>query len=127
MIGKCGKTVNAWENGRGQPDVDTLLLLCDIYGVDDIGLTFDEKRQPETGQFQLTAKEKNLVTSYRNERDMRNAVDRLLKIENVTELPKLHRAKKVARSTDNKTAPSTEYLTETEINRLENCPEDDTL
>ena len=79
LIGKCGKTVNAWENGRGQPDVDTLLLLCDIYGVEDIGLTFDEKRKSETGQFLLTAKEKNLVASYRNEQDMQNAVDKLLK------------------------------------------------
>lgn len=25
MIGKSGKTVNAWENGRGQPDAETLI------------------------------------------------------------------------------------------------------
>lgn len=36
IIGKSGKTVSAWENARGQPDVDTLFLLCDIYKVDDL-------------------------------------------------------------------------------------------
>ena len=28
LIGKSAKTVSAWENGRGQPDADTLLKLC---------------------------------------------------------------------------------------------------
>ena len=27
MIGKSGKTVNAWENGRGQPDAEILIKL----------------------------------------------------------------------------------------------------
>ena len=34
--GKSGKTVNAWENNRGQPDAEILIALCDIYEVDDI-------------------------------------------------------------------------------------------
>ena len=42
LIGKSGKTVNAWENGRGQPDADTLIMLCDLYGVDNI---LDEFRE----------------------------------------------------------------------------------
>lgn len=33
MIGKSDRTVSAWENGRGQPDADMLLRLCDIYGI----------------------------------------------------------------------------------------------
>lgn len=35
-VGKSGKTVSAWENGRGQPDADMLLTLCDIYGIQSI-------------------------------------------------------------------------------------------
>ena len=31
MVGKSGKTVNAWENNRGQPDAEILMLLCEIY------------------------------------------------------------------------------------------------
>lgn len=33
LIGKSGKTVSAWENGRGQPDADMLIKLCEIYHV----------------------------------------------------------------------------------------------
>lgn len=32
-IGKSGKTVSAWENGRGQPDADMLIKLCGVYNV----------------------------------------------------------------------------------------------
>jgi len=35
-IGKSGKTVSAWECGRGQPDADMLLTLCDVYGIQSI-------------------------------------------------------------------------------------------
>ncbi|WP_159033378.1 helix-turn-helix transcriptional regulator [Ethanoligenens harbinense] len=36
MIGKSGKTVNAWEHCHGQPDADTLLRLCKIYSISNI-------------------------------------------------------------------------------------------
>lgn len=36
MIGKSDRTVSAWENGRGQPDVDMLLQLCAIYGIESL-------------------------------------------------------------------------------------------
>lgn len=36
LIGKSGKTVNAWENNRGQPDIEILMQLCEIYNVDNI-------------------------------------------------------------------------------------------
>lgn len=41
-IGRSGKTINGWENNRSQPDADTLLLLCEIYEVEDILATFSE-------------------------------------------------------------------------------------
>ena len=41
QIGKSGKTVNGWENGRSQPDGDTFLKLCDIYKVKDIMQEFE--------------------------------------------------------------------------------------
>ena len=41
MIGKSGKTVNAWENGRGQPDAEILIKLCSIYKVNNILEEFD--------------------------------------------------------------------------------------
>ncbi len=42
-IGKSGKTVNGWENGRSQPDCDTFLKLCNIYKVKDIMQEFEYK------------------------------------------------------------------------------------
>lgn len=33
-LGKSPKTVYSWESGQGQPDADTLLGLCRIYGMD---------------------------------------------------------------------------------------------
>lgn len=35
-VGKSGKTVSAWERGRGQPDADMLLKLCEVYNVGSI-------------------------------------------------------------------------------------------
>lgn len=35
-IGKSGKTVSAWENGRGQPDADMLIKLCGVYNVHSV-------------------------------------------------------------------------------------------
>jgi transcriptional regulator with XRE-family HTH domain len=37
IVGKSEKTVYAWETCNGQPDADTLLLLCDLYGIKDFG------------------------------------------------------------------------------------------
>ena len=34
-IGKSGKTVNAWENNRGQPDADKINEIAKFFGVTD--------------------------------------------------------------------------------------------
>lgn len=47
-VGKSGKTVDAWEHGRGQPDADMLLKLCSIYGVPSVGAFFGEDKMPVT-------------------------------------------------------------------------------
>lgn len=38
------KTLYGWESGHSQPSADTLLLLCDIYGIDDILFAFGYNR-----------------------------------------------------------------------------------
>ncbi len=35
IVGKSEKTVYAWESCNGQPDTDTLLVLCELYGIKD--------------------------------------------------------------------------------------------
>jgi len=79
-LGKSGKTVSAWENGRGQPDADMLLMICDLYKINSIAelygqsaefpapLSADEFRIVETfRKFNAEGKEK--VLSYISDLD----------------------------------------------------------
>ena len=62
-VGKSGKTISAWEVGRGQPDADMLVLICRLYNVDISDFYFvgsDDEAQV------LTADEERLVSSYRH-------------------------------------------------------------
>ncbi len=61
ITGKAHTTVASWESAKSQPDVDTLLSLCMLYGVDDVLLEFDYKEAPP----EVTREEKELLTVYR--------------------------------------------------------------
>lgn len=78
-IGKSGKTVNAWENNRGQPDAEILIKLCDIYNVDDI---LKEFREDKVKTISLSSHEKDVIIAYRSRPEMQAAVDKLLGVEN---------------------------------------------
>ena len=62
LVGKSGKTVNAWENNRGQPDADMLLKLCDVYKVDDILSEFRQKKKENA----ISAADLSLIGKYNN-------------------------------------------------------------
>lgn len=96
MIGKSGKTVNGWENGRSQPDVETFLKLCDIYKVNDIFTEFNVKDlfADNKNNFLLSEHEKQVITAYRARPEMQNAVDTLLNVQTLVKV------KSVARSSD---------------------------
>lgn len=81
LVGKSGKTVNAWENNRGQPDAEILMQLCDIYNVDDILAEFrDDIRAIDTNAF--TTEEKEHIKKYRLlDQHGQKAVDSVLNIE----------------------------------------------
>ena len=74
------KTIYGWENGRTQPDADTLLRLCCIYEVNDILEGFYYKTPTKT-VFKLTPQEKTLIEAYRKHPDMQTAIQKLLDIE----------------------------------------------
>lgn len=61
-IGKSGKTISAWEVGRGQPDADKLVELCGIYGKRIADFYSDEVSQGVT----LTTDETDLLDAYRS-------------------------------------------------------------
>lgn len=81
LVGKSGKTVNAWENNRGQPDAEILMQLCDIYKVKDILAEFrDDIRAIDTNAF--TPAEEEHIKKYRLlDQHGQKAVDSVLDVE----------------------------------------------
>ena len=83
LIGKSGKTVNAWENGRVQPDAEMLIKLSVLYKVENLLAEFDENNElnqvakPE--QTILTTDEKQLLNLYNsmNDEGKEKALERL--------------------------------------------------
>lgn len=62
-IGRNGKTISAWENGRGQPDADMLLALCKLYCIDSISELFGETMKDR--YIDLSDDERHLIDMYR--------------------------------------------------------------
>lgn len=79
LVGKSGKTVNAWENNRGQPDAEMLMKLCDIYHVKDILSEF--RVDSHQFVFEVTNHERTVLRAYRAHPEMQAAVDRILGVE----------------------------------------------
>lgn len=65
-IGKSGKTVSAWENGRGQPDADMFLKLCDILGVESVAVFFGQADTVATTSIEVDPNEAELLKLWRN-------------------------------------------------------------
>lgn len=72
------KTIYGWESGQSQPDADTLLLLCDIYNIDDI---LGEFGYTDRTDFAITNYEQNLIIEYRKHPEVHKAIERLLEIK----------------------------------------------
>lgn len=60
-VGKSDKTISAWEVGRGQPDADMLVKLCQLYGVE----ISDFYQETSASHISLTPDESHLVDTYR--------------------------------------------------------------
>lgn len=71
------KTIYGWENGQSQPDADTLLILCDIYKIENILGTFGYKNDKD---MHISRKETLLIEQFRKHPEMQNAVMKLLDI-----------------------------------------------
>ena len=69
------KTVYGWESSATQPDADTLLLLCDIYNIDNILGTFG---YTDEEPINLTKHEHHLIEQYRKHPEIQDAVDKLM-------------------------------------------------
>lgn len=60
LVGKSDKTISAWEVGRGQPDADMLVRLCQIFEVE-----ISDFYQKTSESMSLTPNEERLVVAYR--------------------------------------------------------------
>ena len=78
LIGKSGKTVNAWENGRSRPKDKDVLNLMRIYGIS----TMEEFYGYKGDGFSFSEEEKKLIIFLRNHPDKLDAVNTLLGIDN---------------------------------------------
>lgn len=71
------KTIYGWESGQSQPDADTLMNLCGIYGINDVlpAFGYDDSKKPS---LHLTEFEEQLILKYRRNPEMQEAVKKLL-------------------------------------------------
>lgn len=68
-LGKSGKTISAWEVGRGQPDGDELIVLCRLLGVhlsDFYGNEFEEFVADVESEAVFTSEERELLMYFRS-------------------------------------------------------------
>lgn len=63
-VGKSDKTISAWEVGRGQPDADMLVALCQLFTVDISDFYHDDHGDKE--EVTLTSDEERLLKAYRS-------------------------------------------------------------
>ena len=71
-LGKSGKTISAWEVGRGQPDGDELIFLCKLLNVhlrDFYGDEYDSLVGETSSFADLSPDEQELVDLYRGTTD----------------------------------------------------------
>ena len=81
LIGKSGKTVSAWENGRGHPDAEILIQLCDIYKVNNLLAEFDESDNLKK-ESTISDTEISMINKYRSlDTYGKNVVDMVLTAE----------------------------------------------
>lgn len=80
------KTIYGWENGHAFPDADTLLKLCNIYGIHNLLNTFGYNELPSTSSFSLSEKEQQLILHYRSMTELQPAIDKLLDLNRDDEI-----------------------------------------
>ena len=72
------KTVYGWENGRAQPDLASLLVLCDLYHIHNI---LDKFGYTASSSGDLSTEERLIIYRLRQNKDMMAVVKKLLDIE----------------------------------------------
>ena len=75
-IGVSSSRVSNWEQGVNRPDIDYIVTICRI-----LQISADELLGVDLREDGITASERQLICSYRNNRDLQVAVRILLGLE----------------------------------------------
>lgn len=59
-------TISNWENGKSNPDIDTLFLLCEIYGISCIDLLEEAYESERSRPISVTKAERDMIAAFRN-------------------------------------------------------------
>ena len=77
-IGRKQQTIGHWETGDAQPDIGTLIRLCELYGSTPDGLLGID-RQDKQKEFFFTLKDAELIRRLRSlDKDARRAVEHII-------------------------------------------------
>ena len=73
------KTIYGWENGQTQPNADTLMVLCQLYHIEDALYTFGYKEKQEE-PITLSKEEEQIIMACRKDEELRRVLIRLLNL-----------------------------------------------
>jgi transcriptional regulator with XRE-family HTH domain len=73
------KTIYGWESNQCYPPTQKMIALCEIYRISDLSSSFSQKK--DTKNLMITPMERHVLLGYRENPLMRQAVCRLLGVE----------------------------------------------
>lgn len=124
VLGISSSTVGMYEQDRREPDLRTLILLCDYFGVSADELLGISKPavilQPRNDTTVLSERELYLLRAYREQPDLQLLVNDLLGFNTTSFIPVFE----AAHSEDNH-PPRTSCLPKEKWEKLSNAPETD--
>lgn len=85
---KSIKTIYSWENGQGQPDADTLISLCYLYGIQSFDELDETKREQMT---EIYPEEIGKLASYYNKLNKTGKQEAMKRLEELTYIEKYSR------------------------------------
>lgn len=82
MLNVKSNTISNWENGKSNPDIDTLILLCEVYEISCTDLLEEAYGKELVRPLTVSGIEKDIIYAYRNADPIEKAmVLRALRIE----------------------------------------------
>lgn len=79
-LGCTNSNVSSWERGNSKIDIESLIKLCELYGISYVEVLLRANGDSED-RISLSKKEKEIIKSYRLNIAYQAAVDKLLDIQ----------------------------------------------